>query len=99
MGPVTLTMDDASVVLLAVLLGLGAAGIGLNVQHDGSDPAYSSVPWVDRLIAMTLELIGGSSYLWRWKHGVFHHTCVNITGHYTDSELGGRGGGVVPKAA
>ena len=39
-------------------------------------------------MAMTLELIGGSSYLWRWKHGIFHHTYVNVTGHDTDIELG-----------
>ena len=74
--------------ILAILLGLCAAGIGLNVQHDGGHRAYSSHPWVNRLMAMTLELIGGSSYLWRWKHAVFHHTYVNITGHDTDIELG-----------
>ena len=44
--------------------------------------------WVNKLMAMTLELIGGSSYLWRWKHVVFHHTYVNITGHDTDIDLG-----------
>src|SRR5262245_4442938 len=75
-------------VLLAILLGLCAAGIGLNIQHDGGHRAYSSYPWVNRLMATTLDVIGGSSYLWRWKHGVFHHTYVNITGHDTDIELG-----------
>ena len=74
--------------LLAMLLGLSAAGIGFNIQHDGSHQAYSNHPWVNKLMAMTLELIGGSSYLWRWKHVVFHHTYVNITGHDTDIDLG-----------
>src|SRR3972149_3304974 len=74
--------------LLAVLLGLSAAGIGLNVQHDGGHQAYSSSPRVNTLMAMTLELIGGSSYLWRWKHGLVHPTYVNITGHDTDIDLG-----------
>jgi linoleoyl-CoA desaturase len=73
---------------LAILLGLCAAGIGLNVQHDGGHQAYSESSWVNKLMAMTLELIGGSSYLWRWKHAVFHHTYVNITGHDTDIDLG-----------
>ena len=72
---------------LATLLGLFAAGIGLNVQHDGGHRAYSDRPWVNRLMALTLELIGGSSYLWRWKHGVFHHTYVNVAGHDTDIDL------------
>jgi len=39
-------------------------------------------------MAMALELLGGSSYVWRWKHGFFHHTYVNITGHDTDIDLG-----------
>ncbi|MBI3628125.1 MAG: acyl-CoA desaturase [Candidatus Rokubacteria bacterium] len=74
--------------LLATLLGLSAAGIGFNIQHDGGHQAYSNYAWVNKLMAMTLELIGGSSYLWRWKHVVFHHTYVNITGHDTDIDLG-----------
>jgi len=74
--------------LLAVLLGLSAAGIGFNIQHDGGHQAYSDHPWVNKLMAMTLELIGGSSHLWRWKHVVLHHTYVNITGHDTDIDLG-----------
>jgi linoleoyl-CoA desaturase len=75
-------------VLLAILLGFSAAGIGFNIQHDGGHQAYSNRPWVNKLMAMTLELIGGSSYLWRWKHVVIHHTYVNITGHDTDIDLG-----------
>ncbi len=73
---------------LAILLGLSAAAIGFNIQHDGGHHAYSNHPWINKLMAMTLELIGGSSYLWRWKHVVFHHTYVNITGHDTDIDLG-----------
>lgn len=72
---------------LAVLLGLLAAGIGLNIQHDGGHRAFSNHPWVNRLMALSLELIGGSSYLWRWKHGVFHHTYVNVASHDTDIDL------------
>lgn len=73
---------------LAVALGLATAGIGFNVQHDGGHQAYSDRPWVNKLMAMTLDLIGGSSYLWHWKHAVFHHTYVNITGHDSDIDLG-----------
>jgi linoleoyl-CoA desaturase len=42
-------------------------------------------------MALTLELIGGSSYLWQYRHGVFHHTFVNITGHDSDVDLGALG--------
>jgi linoleoyl-CoA desaturase len=73
---------------LSIVLGLAAAGIGFNVQHDGGHQAYSSAPWMNRIMALTLELIGGSSYLWCWKHVVLHHTYANITGHDTDIDLG-----------
>src|SRR5690349_21471018 len=39
-------------------------------------------------ILFGLELVGGSSYVWHWKHGVIHHTYVNITGHDTDIDVG-----------
>jgi len=73
---------------LAVLLGFAAAGIGFNVQHDGGHHAYSDYRSVNKLMAMMLDLMGGSSYFWHWKHVVFHHTYVNVTGHDTDINLG-----------
>ena len=39
-------------------------------------------------MAMTMDLIGGSSYVWRWKHAIIHHRYVNITGYDTDIDLG-----------
>jgi linoleoyl-CoA desaturase len=73
---------------LAILLGLAAAGIGFNTQHDGGHRAYSNHPWINTLMAMTLDLIGGSSYVWNCKHAILHHTYVNITNHDTDIDLG-----------
>ena len=73
---------------LAILLGLIVAGIGFNVQHDGGHQAYSNRSWVNKLAAMTLDVIGGSSYFWHYKHVVYHHTYANIAGHDTDIELG-----------
>ena len=73
---------------LAIILGLATAEIGFNIQHDGGHRAYSNHAWVNKLMAMTLDLVGGSSYVWRWKHVVFHHTYVNVKGHDTDIDLG-----------
>jgi linoleoyl-CoA desaturase len=74
--------------LLAMILGFTAAEIGFNIQHDGGHKAYSRRFWVNKLMAMSLDMVGGSSYVWRWKHVVFHHTYVNVKGHDTDIELG-----------
>jgi len=76
---------------LAVSLGLAMAAVGMNIQHDGGHQAYSSRGWVNRLAAMTMDLVGASSYIWRWKHGVFHHTFVNVAGHDSDIEIGSLG--------
>jgi len=73
---------------LAVLLGLSTAGIGFNIQHDGGHQAYSEKSLINKLMALTLDMIGGSSYLWHYKHVVYHHTYVNITHEDTDIDLG-----------
>ena len=74
--------------LLAILLGFSVAGIGFNVAHDGGHGAYSKSPRMNRLAAMTMDLVGVSSYLWFWKHSVIHHRYVNITGYDTDVDIG-----------
>src|SRR5581483_3711292 len=76
---------------LAIVLGLTTAAIGFNIQHDGGHYAYSNHARINRLMARTLDMIGGSSYQWHWKHAIFHHTYVNITGHDTDITLGAIG--------
>lgn len=72
---------------LAVLLALSMAAIGFNIEHDGSHHSYSNHAWINRLMAMTMDLIGASSYVWHWKHVVVHHTYVNITGHDADIDV------------
>jgi len=37
--------------LLVILLGLCAVGIGFNVAHDGGHRAYSKTQWVNRVMA------------------------------------------------
>lgn len=73
---------------LAVLLGLSVAGIGFNIAHDAGHGAYSKTAWVNKLMAVTMDLVGVSSYVWFWKHAIIHHRYVNITGYDTDIDLG-----------
>lgn len=72
----------------SLLLGFATAGIGFNIQHDGGHGSYSERRWVNRLMAATLDLIGGSSYIWHWKHTVIHHRYTNITGFDPDIDIG-----------
>jgi linoleoyl-CoA desaturase len=73
---------------LAVTFALAAVAVTFNIQHDGGHGAYSNYAWVNRLAAATMDLIGASSYLWHFKHGVYHHTCTNVPGHDTDIDTG-----------
>ena len=73
---------------LAIVLGVATAAIGFNIQHDGGHKAYSERRWVNKIMAMTLDLMGGSSYLWDWKHNSIHHTYPNIDGHDDDIDVG-----------
>jgi linoleoyl-CoA desaturase len=65
---------------LAVSLGFAMAGIGFNLGHDGSHGSASGSCFVNGAMARTFDLMGGSSYIWHWKHNVFHHSYPNIVG-------------------
>lgn len=72
----------------AISLGLALAAIGFNVAHDGNHGAGSPSKRVNRLLGATLDLLGASSYVWRWKHNVFHHSFPNVHGLDDDIDLG-----------
>jgi linoleoyl-CoA desaturase len=72
----------------ATSLGLAMAAVGFNIQHDGGHKAYSKKKWVNRIMASTLDLLGGSSYVWDHKHNTLHHTYANIMDHDDDINLG-----------
>ncbi len=74
--------------ILATMLAFSMIGIGFNIVHDGGHRGFSERQWVNRLAALTSDLIGASSYVWHWKHARFHHNFVNITGHDPDVDLG-----------
>lgn len=76
------------VVLLSISLGLAMAGVGFDIQHDGGHAAYSRRSWVNALAAHSLDLVGGSSYVWHWKHNVTHHTYANIAHVDADTDVG-----------
>jgi linoleoyl-CoA desaturase len=75
-------------VLLAASLALAIAGIGFGIQHDANHGAYSRREAVNRVLGITLDLLGASSYIWKWKHNIFHHTYTNLSGADEDIDVG-----------
>ncbi len=75
-------------VLAAISLGFAGAGMGFSVMHDAGHGAASSKPWVNRVLFCSLEILGGSSFLWNVKHNMVHHTYANVDGHDDDIDMG-----------
>jgi linoleoyl-CoA desaturase len=74
-------------VLECVLLGLVVAGIGFNIMHDGAHGSFSKYKWVNNIAAFTLNLLGGSSFMWNVKHNVIHHAYTNVDGVDDDIDI------------
>ncbi len=73
-------------VILAVFLGFSIAGIGFNVMHDGVHGSFSPKPIMNKLAGWTLNICGGSVFMWNMKHNVIHHAYTNIEGLDDDIE-------------
>jgi len=74
--------------LLNILMGVGMAGIGMNVMHDGNHGSYSTKPWLNKLMGGTIYVLAGNVYNWQVQHNVLHHTYTNIHGHDEDLDAG-----------
>jgi len=74
--------------LLCIVMGVGMAGIGMNVMHDGNHDSYSSKKWVNKLMGSSMYFLAGNVYNWQVQHNVLHHTYTNIHGHDEDLDAG-----------
>ena len=73
---------------LAVVLGIGMAGVGFSVSHDTLHGAYSDRPAVNYLLGLSFDLLGANGYIWKITHNVIHHTYTNIDGVDEDIDMG-----------
>jgi linoleoyl-CoA desaturase len=74
--------------LLAVSCGLAHAGVGMGLTHDANHGALSRRRWINRGGAAVLDLLGCSSWVWRTKHNVVHHSYANVAGLDDDLDVG-----------
>jgi linoleoyl-CoA desaturase len=81
--------NTLSLMGLALVMGIGLAGIGLSVMHDANHGAYSKKKWVNDLIGYSLNLLGATSFNWKLQHNVLHHTYTNI--YEEDEDISPRG--------
>jgi len=74
-------------ILECVILGIVIAGIGFNIMHDGAHGSFSKYKWLNNAAAFTLNVLGGSSFMWNIKHNVIHHAYTNVDGVDDDIDI------------
>lgn len=84
----TLDISQWWMLLLTIVMGVGMAGVGMNVMHDGNHGAYSSKKWVNKIMGGSMYILAGNVYNWQVQHNVLHHTYTNIHGHDEDLDAG-----------
>jgi linoleoyl-CoA desaturase len=79
--------DSNWIYVVYATIGIWFAGIGFNVMHDGAHGSYSDKTWVNKLMAVSLNLLGGNAFIWAEKHNIAHHSFTNIEGVDDDIDL------------
>lgn len=64
----------------SAVLGAVLASIGFNIMHDACHGAYSQKKWVNDLLGLSLNALGGNAFIWKFKHNIIHHTYTNVDG-------------------
>ena len=84
---VTGVITSTPLILLCwVVMGLGMAGVGMNVMHDANHGSYSSNKRLNNFLSYSLYILGGLPATWRIQHNDIHHGLTNIHGHDADIE-------------
>jgi linoleoyl-CoA desaturase len=84
----TLSMPGWLQILLTFVMGVGMAGVGMNVMHDGNHESFSKKSWVNKLMGSSIYILAGNVYNWKVQHNVLHHTYTNVHGHDEDLDAG-----------
>lgn len=77
---------EGLVIAMWAIMGFGMAGLGLNVMHDANHGSLSKNKKVNHIMSYTMNIIGGSSFMWKLQHNVLHHSFTNIEGSDSDMD-------------
>ncbi len=84
----TLSINLWVKLLLCIVMGIGMAGVGMNVMHDGNHGSFSKYPWINKFMGSSIYILAGNVFNWKVQHNILHHTYTNIHGHDEDLEAG-----------
>ena len=75
-----LPLSAVPALIICGLLGYTFACIGFSIMHDANHGSYSTKPWLNDLLGLTANALGASSFFWKQKHNIIHHTYTNVDG-------------------
>ena len=73
-------MSALPALLLCAALGFVFSSIGFSVMHDANHGSYSTKPMLNDLLGLSANALGASSFFWKQKHNIIHHTYTNVDG-------------------
>ncbi|MEO6488963.1 MAG: acyl-CoA desaturase [Ferruginibacter sp.] len=73
-------VDGWTAIALCAVLGYLLACIGFSVMHDANHGSYSNNPKLNDAVGLSANCLGASSYFWKQKHNIIHHTYTNVDG-------------------
>lgn len=76
-------LPSSVAIIFCSLFGFTLAGIGFNIMHDACHGSYSHKRWVNQVLGLSLNALGGNAFIWKYKHSS-HHTYTNVDGRDDD---------------
>lgn len=72
------------VIPLFIIMGIGKAGMGMSVMHEGVHGSSTDKVWLNKLLGGSMYILGSNVFNWKIQHNVLHHAFTNIDGHDED---------------
>ncbi|MDE3212977.1 MAG: acyl-CoA desaturase [Bacteroidota bacterium] len=82
-------MNAWAAMVMAILMGVGMAGIGMCVMHDAVHGSYSHKKWINKILGGTMYLLGSNVFNWKIQHNFLHHAYTNVGGFDEDIDSKG----------
>ncbi len=70
-----------------IIMGCTGAALSFNMMHDGAHGSFSKYPFLNAMAAHSWDVIGGSTFIWKMKHNVIHHSYTNVDGLDDDIDV------------
>ncbi len=67
-------------ILSAAVLVISLTAVATSIFHDANHASFSTSRTVNRMAGFTGDLLGASSWIWKFKHNNLHHGNTNMVG-------------------